>query len=315
MVIRDSSPKRDIEHTVKCPECDSRRLSHDGNRGELACVDCGLILEENELDTGGEWRSFGAEQNDEKSRVGSPMSYTLYDKGLSTDIDWQNKDYSGRALPNATRSQYYRMRKWQQRSRIKDTNKRNLARALPEIKRICVALNLPRSAIEEASLVYRKALEKGLTRGRSIDDLVAASVHLVTNKRKLGRTLDEISYVSKVKRKPLTRAYKLIRRELKIRMDINRPQDFVPGFCSKLGLPVEVENKTMEILRAADDKEITNGKTPTGIAAAAIYIASNIMDRSRTQQEIARISDVTEVTIRNRYKELISVIGIKLRNS
>lgn len=315
MTADDFGSNTEIEHTTKCGECGSRNLDRDETRGELSCVECGLVLEENEIDQGAEWRVFSPEQGDQRSRAGAPMTYMLHDKGLSTAIDWQNRDYSGKSLSSRTRSQYYRMRKWQQRARTKNSFDRNLSQALPEIARICTALGFSKHTTEEASLIYRKALERGLTRGRSIDALVAASVYLVSNKNKLGRTLDEVSGHSRVGRKELTRCYKMVKKDLRIKMTVNRPQDFVPGFISKLGLSADVQTKTFEILSQADEKEITDGKSPTGVAAAAIYVACHMVGRLRTQREIADISSVTEVTIRNRYKELISVLGIEMANS
>ena len=299
-----------VEHTVKCPECNSRNLERDETRGELNCGDCGLVLEDNEVDMGQEWRVFTPEQGDALARTGAPMTNLLHDKGLTTAIDWQNRDYSGKPISSKMRSQYHRMRKWQRRARVSNSHDRNLSQALPEISRISVTLGFSKPIQEEAAVIYRKALETGLTRGRSIDALVAASIYLVSNKNKLGRTLDEVSKSTRVGRKELTRSYKILKQTLGMRLDVNRPRDFVPGFCSKLGLPSEVQTKTLALLEEADRMEVTDGKSPTGVAAAAIYIASHITGRYRTQREIADVSDVTEVTIRNRYKELCRVLKI-----
>ncbi len=301
-----------FEHNTKCRECGSRNLVTDDGRGEVSCVDCGLVIEENKIDPGAEWRVFSPEQGDSMARTGAPSTQLIHDKGLSTEIDWQNRDYSGRALSNQNRMQYHRMRKWQRRARSSNTHERNLTTALPEISRICSKLGMSKSVQQEVAVVYRKSLERGLTRGRSIDALVAASIYLVCNMNKLGRTLDEVSESSRVGRKELTRCYKIIKKELGIRIKVNHPRDFIQGFVSKLGLPPETLTKTAEILDQAERLELIDGKSPTGVAAAAIYIASHLTNRIRTQREVADVSSVTEVTIRNRYKELADALNIEM---
>jgi transcription initiation factor TFIIB len=301
-----------VEHNIRCRECGSRNLETDTTRGEVSCLDCGLVLEENKIDPGAEWRSFSPEHGDNMSRTGAPVTQLIHDKGLSTDIDWQNRDYSGRALSSKSRVQYHRMRKWQRRARVSNTHDRNLATALPEIARISSKLGMSKGVQQEVAVVYRKSMEKGLTRGRSIDALVSASIYLVCNINKLGRTLDEVADASRVGRKELTRCYKIIKKELGVRIRVNHPRDFIQGFVSKLGLPPETLLKTSEIIDEAEKKELIDGKSPTGIAAAAIYIASHLTGRIRTQREVADVSSVTEVTIRNRYKELASALDIEI---
>ena len=122
-----------VEDIVKCSECGSRSLTRDETRGEVVCDDCGLVLEDNVIDQGAEWRVFSPEQGDQRARTGAPMTVMLHDKGLSTDIDWQNKDYSGKTINSRYRSQFYRMRKWQKRSRVSNATERNLAMALAEL--------------------------------------------------------------------------------------------------------------------------------------------------------------------------------------
>ena len=310
MSIDDQNPN--VENITKCSECGSRSLDRDETRGEVVCVDCGLGVEDNVIDHGAEWRVFSPEQGDSLARTGAPMTHLIHDKGLSTDIDWQNRDYSGKPISNKTRVQYHRMRKWQGRARTSNTYDRKLAQALPEISRIGNNLGMTKSVQQEVAAVYRKSLEKGLTRGRSIDALVAASIYLVCNMNKLGRTLDEVSDATRVGRKELTRCYKIIKKELGVRIRVNHPRDFIGGFCSKLGLPPEVLTKTGDIIDQAEKLEMIDGKSPTGVAPAAIYIAAHVCERNRTQREIADISSVTEVTIRNRYKELADALSIEI---
>lgn len=301
------------ETIVKCVDCGSRNLERDTGRGEVSCQDCGLVLSENEIDQGAEWRVFGVEDGD-KSRVGAPMVNRIHDKGLSTDIDWQNRDYSGKSISGKTRAQLYRMRKWQTRARTSGSRERNLARALPDIARICSKLGLATSYVEEASVIYRRAVDADMIRGRSIDALVASSIYATCCINKLGRTLEEVCQISGIGRKELTRTYKLMKQKLRIRMDINRPEDYVESFCSKLGLPPNVVTKVYELIAEATKRELVDGKSPTGVTAATVYIACHLERHVRTQLEISKVSNVTEVTIRNRYKELCRALDIELDN-
>ena len=105
-----------VEDTVKCAECGSRNLLRDETRGEVSCVDCGVVLEDKVLDQGAEWRVFSPEQGDQRARTGAPMTVMVHDKGLSTDIGWGGRDIYGNNVPTKNRSQVYRMRKWQNRT-------------------------------------------------------------------------------------------------------------------------------------------------------------------------------------------------------
>ena len=163
-----------------------------------------------------------------------------------------------------------------------------------------------------AAMVYRKAVNKNLIRGRSIEGVVAASLYAACRQCNVPRTLDEIANSSRVGRKEIGRTYRFMTRELKLKLMPTKPQDYVSRFCSELKLSGEVQSKAVEILKDAQDKELTSGRGPTGVSAAAIYIASILCNERRTQREVADVAGVTEVTIRNRYKELTEKLGIKV---
>jgi len=166
---------------------------------------------------------------------------------------------------------------------------------------------------ETAALIYRKAVNKNLIRGRSIEGVVAASLYGACRQCSVPRTLDEIASTSRVGRKEIGRTYRFMTRELRLKLMPTSPEDYISRFCSELKLSGEVQTKTMEILKQANDKELTSGRGPTGVAAAAIYIASILSNERRTQREVADKAGVTEVTIRNRYKELTEKLGIQIQ--
>jgi transcription initiation factor TFIIB len=308
-MVREKEKQETIE---VCPECGSRHIVRDYERAELVCEDCGLVLDDNFIDQGAEWRAFDSEQSDKRARTGSAMTFTIHDKGLSTEISWKNKDSYGKSIPTRNRAQMYRLRKWQKRVRVSNATERNLAAALSELERLSSAMGLPRNVRETAALIYRKAVQKNLIRGRSIEGVVASSVYAACRQCGVPRTLDEVSDFSRIKRKEIGRTYRFMTRELKLKLLPTKPQDYIQRFCSELKLSGNTQNKAIEILKDATDKELTSGRGPTGVAAAPIYIASILTNERRTQREVADVAGVTEVTIRNRYKELNEKLGMEI---
>ena len=301
-----------VEEITQCPECGSKQIARDYERGELVCQNCGLVLDEHFIDQGPEWRAFDHEQREKRARVGAPMTYTIHDKGLSTEIGWRNKDSYGKNIPTKSRAQLYRLRKWQRRIRVSNATERNLAFALSELDRMASRMGLPRNVRETAAMVYRRAVQKNLIRGRSIEGVAAASLYAACRQCNVPRTLDEIADASRVSRKEIGRTYRFIARELKLKLMPTSPIDYIPRFCSELKLSGEIQAKAVEILKQAADKELTSGRGPTGVAAAALYISSILCGERRTQREVADVAGVTEVTIRNRYKELAEKLDIDI---
>ncbi|MFB6082014.1 MAG: transcription initiation factor IIB family protein, partial [Halanaeroarchaeum sp.] len=119
------------EDETTCPECGGN-LRLDEERGERVCQECGLVVEEDEIDHGPEWRAFDAKEKDQKSRVGAPTTQMMHDKGLSTNIGWQNKDAYGRTLSSRQRQKMQRLRTWNERFRTRNSKERNLKQALGE---------------------------------------------------------------------------------------------------------------------------------------------------------------------------------------
>lgn len=238
------------------------------------------------------------------------MTYNIHDKGLSTTIGWKNRDAYGKAIPTKNRAQLYRLRKWQRRVRISDATERNLALALSRIDRLASGMRLPRTVRETTAVIYRKAALKNLIRGRSIQGVTAASLYAACRQCHVPRTLDEISIIAQMSRKEIGRNYRYISRELKLKLMPTAPKDYISRFCNKLKLSNNVQLKTLEILEYAANQELTSGRGPTGLAAASLYISSVLCGERRTQREVAEIAGVTEVTIRNRYKELVRKLDI-----
>jgi transcription initiation factor TFIIB len=222
---RKKKEKPSIEEITRCPQCGSTHLTKDYSRAELVCEDCGLVIDEDFIDHGPEWRAFDSDQREKRARVGAPMTYTIHDKGLSTMIGWKNRDSYGKSIPTRNRAQLYRLRKWQRRIRISDATERNLAFALSELDRMASGMGLPRNVRETAAMIYRKAVLKNLIRGRSIEGVSAAALYAACRQCNVPRTLDEIAGASRVSRKEIGRTYRFIARELGLRLMPTSPQD------------------------------------------------------------------------------------------
>ena len=310
--LRELEKKAENQTETTCPECGGRQLTHDRERAELVCQSCGLVIDDEFIDRGPEWRAFDSIQQQKRARTGAPMTPTIHDKGLSTMIDWRNKDSYGRSISSKNRAQLYRLRKWQRRIRVSNATERNLAFALSELDRMASALGLPRNIRETSALIYRDAVDKNLIRGRSIEGVAASTLYAACRQCSVPRTLDEIAEVSRVSRKEIGRTYRFVARKLGLRLLPTSPMDYVPRFCSGLTLQGEIQSRTIEILRQAAERELTSGRGPTGVAAAAIYVACILGGERRTQREVAVVAGVTEVTIRNRYKELAEKLDIEI---
>ena len=276
------------------------------------CRNCGLVLDEDIIDHGPEWRAFDSEQREKRARTGAPMTYTIHDKGLSTMIGWKNRDSYGKAIPTKNRAQIYRLRKWARRVRISNATERSLAIAFSELDRMASSIGLPRTVRETAAMIYRKAALKKLVRGRSIEDVITAALYAACRQCHVPRTLDEISNIAHISRKDIGRTYRYVSRELGLKLLPTSPEDYISRFCSELKLSGDVREKTIEILKEAAHRELTSGRGPTGMAAASLYIASILCGERRTQREVADVAGVTEVTIRNRYKELTKKLDIDI---
>ena len=308
LVAEEYLEKASGDREGKCPP---EYIVFDEERGEYICTLTGEVVEETVIDTGPEWRAYTPEEKTRRSRVGSPLTHTLPDYGILTTISGY-RDATGRKLEARLRIEASRLRRLQAKLRATTSIEKNIEQAAREITRLVEALNLPRSIIDTAMMIYRQAAEKGLVRGRSLESMAAAAVYAACRIRGIPRGIDDISEIVKGGRKEVARCYRLIVRELRLRMPIVDPIRYVSRIASALRLSPAVERRAAEILMQARRMGLTAGKDPAGLAAAAIYIAALELGERRTQKEIAAAAGVTEVTVRNRYKELVQRLNIPL---
>jgi transcription initiation factor TFIIB len=305
---RESGVPKEPGRPDSCPECDCDRLYTDDVRGELVCSSCGYVVKNDLIDRRAEWVSFSQDEKEQNSRVGIPLTEAIHDKGLTTRIHWQDVDAYGRKLPAKKRKQMHRLREWQTRIRTGQRGERNLQFALTEIHRMSSALGVPRPTREVAAVIYREALDANLIRGRSIEAVAAGTLYIACRQENIPRSLDEIANVARIERIEIARAYRHLAAEMGIMLEPVDPKRFVPRFCSELELDKDVQKTAIETLETAIDEGLHSGKSPTALAAAAIYIGTILCDTECTQTEIADIAHVTEVTIRKRYREQLAAV-------
>ena len=304
MSITQEVPKTHQHSIDMCPECTSKNLVHDYGTGETICGACGLVLYGQMLDKGPEWRAYTQEEKTSRSRVGLPTSYSIHDKGLSTTIGQVDRDSYGRKLPLATRLLMWRLRKWQIRSRVHSSIDRNLSQAMSELERLSGKVNISHPIKEKAAIIYRKALDKRLVRGRSINAITAAALYAACRKSGTPQTLREIAKASLVDKNDLARCYRLLLQELDVHMPVADPLTYVSKIAENNGISGKIQGAAVAILREAKRKRVAAGKDPIGLAAAALYLACLQHNDRKTQKDVAEAAGVTEVTIRNRYKAL-----------
>jgi transcription initiation factor TFIIB len=282
----------------------------DPETGELIRKDTGEVISDNMLSQGKEWRSFGIEEGANRERTGTPTSLAFHDMGLSTVIGKEATDASGNAIDTDTRMRMSRLRTWDNRSQVHSPTERSLQKAFSILSRLKDRLGLPNHITEKAAYTYRKAQDRGLVRGDTVDSVLAASIYVAARQSGVPRTLDEISEISNVKLKHAARSYRRIVTQLDIKAPIIDPSKYIMKVANKLGFDEKIKRKALELMEKAQKKNILVGKDPVSMAASILYLVNVDEGHHKTQSEIAKEAGTTEVTVRNRSKELRQKLGL-----
>jgi transcription initiation factor TFIIB len=293
-----------------CPRCTKDSIVTDSN-GEVACTNCGYVVMQISEELGKEWRNFSDDKRD-RARTGAPTTLTKYDMGLNTTIGGGNTDSSGNRITPSMKITMHRLRSWDYRSKLHSAADKNLSRTFSELNRLNDKLVLSDMVMERSAYIYRKAEERGLTRGRSITSLLAASVYAACRHTETPRNLTDIANASNVKRKTVARYYRALVRELDLNMPVVDPIKCLSRIANKADISEKSKRKALEMVRMAIDAKISSGKRPMGLVATALYTACVLNGESMTQERIAEASGVTSVTIRNRYKGLKTGLNVKV---
>lgn len=280
-----------------CPRCGSDQIIRDPNTGELVCASCGLILSTGMVDTDKDWRAFDADEYMDRAHTGAPVTPTRSGFGLDSDIA-MTSGLSRKSVQTLRRTHRH----------VSDAREKAVEPALRKIRLAAETLNLPPETLEDAAMLYRKAAGEGLVKGRSMDAMVAAVIYAACRRTDVPRSLEEVAALFNLKEKEVGRSFRFLFRKLGIRIPPPKPENFVYAICAKLGLPEKVATQAIRILKIARQQGATMGREPVGVAAAAIYMASQEFGEHKTQRELAQAAGVTEVTVRNRYKELLAKV-------
>jgi transcription initiation factor TFIIB len=282
-----------------CPECDGRVTT---NTYETVCDDCGLVIEDEQIDHGPEWRDF--EDNGESNRrAGMPNTVARHDRGIGAEIGWK-RDANGRQLDHRKRRQLARLRREHSRAKTGSTRDRNRIAAFIEIRRLTSALGLPRSVRDQACQLFRTAQNEWLLCGRSIEAMASACLYAVCRRNEQPRIITDIASLSKVPEDRIRSAYKALNRELGLPVPPAGPRNYLPQIASAVDADSITERRAEELLEQADDTLVANGQNPMGAAAGALYLAGRETSEFFTQDELADAAAVSAPTIRARYRDL-----------
>jgi len=285
-----------------CSRCGKKSMLIDEVTGEQFCGKCGYVISEKVDESGPERKSYSTPGGIDTSRTGAPTSLTRHDKGLSTVINPANRDAAGKPLSASMKSTITRLRTWDSRSQSHASVDRNLRLALSELDRLKDKLAISSITLEKAAYIYRKALEKKLVRGRPISAMIAASLYAACRDTEIPRTLKDVTEASNVKRKDISRCYRILHQELELKMPVVDSVQCIAKISSKVKITEKTKRHAIKIIKEIQEQNESAGKDPMGLAASALYLSCVQTGVSVTQRDIAEAAGVTEVTIRNRYK-------------
>jgi len=301
----------------RCTACNSSVVD-DTENGERICSGCGIVMEEHMEDHGPEAKSNSLEDKMKLARATGQTSYSQHDLGITTEISIGSTDFSGKKINAETASQMHRLGKWHQRVRVTSSRDRRLSNVLGRVSEICHSCSLPKNVIETASIIYRSLDGKNIrVKGKSVVSISAAVVYMACKQCDVIRSLEEIIKEVclprdvKSKTKLASRYYRTLVMELPtVTTSIVTMDKYISKIANMTNTDTRVERLSLEIAEKTKDRSIADGKAPNGIAAAYLYIASILLGQNVLQRDISTVSGVTEVTIRNRCKEILT--GFKL---
>jgi len=303
-----------LQLTPICSICKSNQIITDSESSELICSKCGQVISDKVEQDGPEWRNFDllspGQSNTNRSRVGMSTSLARHDMGLSTIIGRTDRDASGQKIDAAMRSTMDRLRVWDYRTQIHSATDRNLRNAFFKLDILKDRLGLSDSVVEKAAYIYRKAQERGLVRGRTISGVLAAAIYIACREMGISRTLKDIALYNNVKFKEVAKSYRLLCIELDLKVPIVDPMRCIAKVANKANLSERTKRQAAEMMNNVTKREISVGKNPMGLAASVLYMSSLKTGENITQSNLSNAAGVTEVTLRNRYKDLMNKLEL-----
>jgi len=305
--------ERNKDPYTNCPAC-GKSLIGDYDTGELVCSSCGFVLEEYNEYRGPEWKAINFEEKEKRVRVGAPQTFSLHDLGLTTEIGTEAKDSHGKSLSPFMRTSIKKMKEWQSRIRTASSEERNLCVVLTKINEVSNLLKLPKTVMETAAYTYRVLAKKKVTKSRSIIGMAGASVYMACRKCGASRSLKEVAKSVGVDKRTVAKYYRLMLKEGE--EDLVPPTSlgkYISKLVNMMKIDPKVERLALHLMSETSDSKIFDGKAPAGLAAAFVYISSVLVGEHVPQREIAQSAEVTEVTVRNRSREILNNFLIRQR--
>jgi len=307
-----------ILETQNCPECKST-LVDDIQNGEIICSGCGVVVADQIADSGPETISSNLEDKMRLARATGQTTYSQHDLGITTEISISAKDYSGKTINHEVANQMHNLRKWQQRIRVSSPRERRLANVLAKMGETCDNLNLSKNVLETSSIIYRNLDGHIDVKGKSVVSITAATIYMACKQCEVVRSLEEIcrgicpAKDVKSKTKLAARYYRTMVMEMGQGVaPVVTMNKYISKIANMTQTEVRVERLALEIAEKTKDSSISDGKAPNGIAAAYLYVASVLLGQNVLQRDVSSVAGVTEVTIRNRCKEILTCYKLKI---
>jgi transcription initiation factor TFIIB len=278
---------------IICPNCGDGEKVTDVESGELICTKCGFVIRERIGDEGNGW-SVLAKEPASKQRT-SPTSLARSGMGLSTIIGRPDRS-AGSGLNAAMRSTFDRLRTWD--FRIKGHDERSLRRAFVELDRLRSILGLSDAIVEKTAYIYRRAQERGIVRGRTMRAVLGAAIYIVQREMGVSGTLQDVISATNTTEKDLSRAYRIVLRELDLKVPMLDPAKCISRVASKASISERTKRKAMDMIYNVIKSGRAAGKDPMGLAASVLYIACTGSGEPKSQALIANAAGVSEVTLR-----------------
>jgi transcription initiation factor TFIIB len=301
-----------VRHTSACSLCKSENLITDTQSGEVICSKCGMVISDKIQDTRPESGMFPntTEKSKERARTGMPTSLAFSDMGLSTVIGKINRDASGSKIEPSMLSTMHRLRTWDFRTQVSTSADRNFRLAFTELHMLKDKLGLPDSITEKTAYIYRKAQQRNLARGRSVSVILTAAIYIACREAGVPKTLKEIAVANNIKRKLVAKAYRVLISELGVKLPTCDPIKCVVKVANKANIDEKTKRQAIEIMDDVTKREISAGKDPMGLAATVLYISCVKTGENITQRDIAQAAGITDVTLRNRFKDLMDKLEL-----
>jgi transcription initiation factor TFIIB len=301
---------RGVEFRTSCPDCGDRLIG-DNEKGEMFCERCGCVTSA-PADQGPEWKAMDLQEKNRRVRVGSPTTLALHDMGLTTDIGRTGRDFHGKSLDPVMRATIEKLRRWQSRSRTSSSEERGLSNVLSKITELCQSLSLPDNVAETAAQIYRTCSKMKVAKSKSILGMTAATVYLACRKCGVSRTLKEVSRAAGMEKGSVARYFRLVLKEVeKGYVPPTSVEKYISKLVNTAKIDARVEHIALTLSRDTADSRISSGKAPAGLAAAFVYISSVMNGTHIPQREVAEYAEVTEVTVRNRCREILENFVIR----